>query len=134
MTFKQVLGSAMAAMMIAGALAMPVKADPGAKKIPNHPRVNQVNGRRENQHDRIQNGIKNGSLTKGETHQVRTEGKDIHAQEHAMRASDKGHLTKQDKTVLNHEQNQRSKQIYKFKHNANNATPGGKNSPTPAAH
>jgi len=35
-----------------------------------------------------------------------------------MRAQDNGHLTKADKSLVNKQQNQESKRIYRDKHNA----------------
>jgi len=81
-----------------------------------HPRVHEVNGRRDNQHERIQAGVQNGSLTHKEAYRLRSEGKAIHAQEKYMRSQDGGHLTKTDQRLLNREQNMRSRQIYRQKH------------------
>jgi hypothetical protein len=42
----------------------------------------------------------------------------INREEHAMRAQDNGHLTKQDRRVIHAQQNQESRRIYRDKHNA----------------
>lgn len=82
----------------------------------NHPRVKEVNARRAAQHERIQRGINNGSLTRGEARQLRQDGKEIHQTERAMRAANGGHLTKAQQIYLNKEQNERSREIRSEKH------------------
>jgi uncharacterized protein HemX len=76
----------------------------------NHPRRTQVNHRLNNQDKRIHNDVKNGTLTKGQAaalhkddHQVRQEERDM--------ASQGGHITKSEQSVLNHQENGISKQI-----------------------
>jgi CRISPR/Cas system-associated endoribonuclease Cas2 len=91
--------------------AGPGKVDPG------HPRVNQVNGREENQQDRIARGVKSGQLTPGETARLERGEQHLQTNERKDMAADGGHLTKQDKRQLNKEENQMSKRIYKDKHN-----------------
>ena len=80
------------------------------------PRVKEVNARRANQHNRIQQGVKKGSLNQAELNKLRSEGRVIRAEEKAMRKSG-GHLTKQEQHVLNRQLNKRSQQIHKYKHN-----------------
>ena len=108
---KQFAVAGLIAMTLA-TLVLPAMARPW-----HHPRVHQVNARRGNQHNRIQQGVRSGSLTKTEAQTLRQEGQAIHAQERAMRAQDGGHLTKQDRRTLNSELNQRSQEIYQDKHN-----------------
>jgi hypothetical protein len=83
---------------------------------PNHPRVNQVNGRETNQQNRIANGIKNGQLTPGQTANLERGEQRLENNEKRDMAADGGHLTKQDQRQLNHEANHMSKKIYKDKH------------------
>ena len=106
-------------LLLGGLMAITVlsMAAPSIARPTGHPRVHEVNGRRQNQHDRIQKGLKNGTITKGEAQNLRQEGKAIHAQEKTMRANNGGHLTKQDQKTLNAELNQRSKEIHTDKHN-----------------
>jgi hypothetical protein len=78
----------------------------------------QVNERKENQQDRIANGIGNGSLTAGEAGNLEKKEADINQEERDMKAMDNGHLTAADRATLQQQQNQLSKQIYKDKHNA----------------
>ena len=79
---------------------------------------NEVGQRRENQQDRIAQGIKSGQLTAGETAKLENQQKDINQQVKADRAANGGKLTPGEKKQLNKEQNATSKNIYNKKHNA----------------
>jgi len=80
--------------------------------------------RKDNQQDRIAQGIDSGQLTAGETKNVETKEADVNQEEHTMRSEDDGHLTAADRTKLDNQQNHLSNQIYDDKHNANTATYG----------
>ncbi len=80
---------------------------------------NQVGQRRENQQDRIAQGIKSGQLTAGETAKLENQQKNINQQVKADRTANGGKLTQGEKQQVNHEQNAASKNIYNKKHNAN---------------
>jgi hypothetical protein len=82
---------------------------------------NEVGQRRENQQDRIANGIRNGSMTAGEAARTENREQGINQQVHADRAANGGKLTPQEKGQINKEQNGASRQIYRQKHNAKNA-------------
>jgi len=77
----------------------------------------QIQNRRENQQDRISQGIASGKLTAGEASNLETKMSDINHEEADMRKLDNGHLTKADRATLQQQQNQLSKQIYRDKHN-----------------
>ena len=77
-----------------------------------------INQRKENQQDRIAQGVKSGQLTPGETSHLEHQEAGINKEEQGMRAQDNGHLTKQDKKTIRQQQNQESKRIYRDKHNA----------------
>jgi hypothetical protein len=79
---------------------------------------NEVDQRRENQQDRIANGIKSGQLTAGETAKLENQQRGINQQVRADRAANGGKLTAGEKKQVNKEQNQASKNIYNKKHNA----------------
>jgi hypothetical protein len=78
----------------------------------------EINQRKENQQDRIAQGVKSGQLTAGETSHLEKQEAAINHEEKAMRAQDNGHLTKSDRKLINKQQNQESHRIYKDKHNA----------------
>jgi hypothetical protein len=84
---------------------------------PGHPRVNEVNGRAENQQDRIAQGINHGSLSPKETANLETREASVQKQEQADMAKHNGHLTKAEQRQLNRRQNRISHSIYKDKHN-----------------
>jgi len=77
-----------------------------------------INQRKENQQDRIANGVASGQLTAGETANLEKKGSNLNKEEKLMRSEDNGKLTGADRKVLNQQQNQLSKQIYQDKHNA----------------
>jgi hypothetical protein len=77
--------------------------------------------RKENQQDRIANGVKSGQLTPGETAKLEKKEAAINKETAADRAANGGKLTSQEKAQVNNQQNQVSKQIAAGKHNANTA-------------
>jgi hypothetical protein len=77
-----------------------------------------IQDRKENQQDRIANGVQSGQLTAGETSNLEKKEAAINHEERNMRKLDNGKLTAADKAALTQQQNQLSKQIYKDKHNA----------------
>jgi hypothetical protein len=77
-----------------------------------------INQRKENQQDRIANGIQSGELTAGETKNLEKKESELNHEEHDMRKLDNGHLTAADRATLNQQQNKLSNNIYKDKHNA----------------
>ena len=86
---------------------------------------NKVGQRRENQQDRIAQGVKSGQLTAGETAKLENQQKGINQQVKADRAANGGKLTTGEKQQINKEQNKASKNIYNKKHNAK-TQPGAK--------
>ena len=80
-----------------------------------------IQQRKENQQDRIANGIQSGQLTAGETKNLETKEAGLNKEEKSMRAADNGKLTSADRTKLNNQQNRLSNQIYQDRHNANTA-------------
>jgi metal-dependent amidase/aminoacylase/carboxypeptidase family protein len=83
--------------------------------------ANQVGQRRENQQDRIAQGVQSGSLTAGETANLEKKEASINQEVRADRSLNGGHLTGQEKKIVNGQQNNLSNQIYRDKHNANAA-------------
>jgi hypothetical protein len=84
---------------------------------PGHPRVNEVNGREEAQQQRIANGVKNGSLSPGETANLEKRENHIQNEEKRDMAKHDGHLTQAEQNRINRQQNHVSRSIYKDKHN-----------------
>ena len=82
-----------------------------------HYGANQVDARRYNQQQRIANGISNGSLNAAEASRLEHKQVAINHEVHTDRALNGGKLTPGERTVVNHQQNQMSRQIYRNKHN-----------------
>ncbi len=80
--------------------------------------------RKDNQQDRIAQGIQSGQLTPGETKNLETKEAGLNKEEHTMRSDDDGHLTAADRAKLNNQQNKLSNNIYDDKHNAAQDHPG----------
>ncbi|HET6175834.1 MAG TPA: hypothetical protein VFE61_02805 [Candidatus Sulfotelmatobacter sp.] len=76
-----------------------------------------IQDRKENQQDRIANGVKSGELNASETTNLEKKESSLNQEERDMRKLDNGHLTSADKATLNQQQNQLSNQIHKDKHN-----------------
>ncbi len=100
--------------LLAGALA--VFAVPAFSQTDNPAPV--VNQRKENQQDRIANGVQSGQLTAGETKNLEKKEAGLNAEENRMEKRDDGNLTAADKARLTRQQNRMSRQIYRDKHNA----------------
>jgi hypothetical protein len=79
--------------------------------------VSTIAGRKENQQDRIAQGIKSGQMTASEAATVEKQEVGINKEGAGMRAQDNGKLTAQDKATLNSQLNVESKEIYADKHN-----------------
>lgn len=77
-----------------------------------------IQERKDNQQNRIANGVQSGQLTAGEAANLEKKESTINKEEGAMRAVDGGKLTNADKAAINRQQNRLSNQIYADKHNA----------------
>jgi hypothetical protein len=77
-----------------------------------------IQQRKENQQDRIGQGVQSGQLTAGETSNLEKKEAAVNQEERDMRKLDNGKLTGADKKTLTQQQNQLSKQIYQDKHNS----------------
>ncbi len=80
-----------------------------------------VNQRRENQQDRIANGVGSGQLTAGETKNIEGREANLNREIKDDRSADNGKLTQQERQQVNKQQNNLSHSIYQDKHNANQA-------------
>src|SRR5215472_11128218 len=104
-------------------LALPVVAQsntptsPDPSKTPTPITGKSIQQRKENQQDRIAQGVKSGELTAGETTNLEKKEASINQEERDMRKLDNGKLTATDRKTLNQQQNQLNKQIYQDKHN-----------------
>ena len=77
----------------------------------------RIGQRRENQQDRIAQGIKSGSLTAGETARLEGQQRRINRRTQDMREDNGGHLDRAQRRAVNRQQNRASRHIYRAKHN-----------------
>jgi hypothetical protein len=75
-----------------------------------------INQTKENQQDRIAQGVKSGTLSPAETVRLEHQEAGVNKEEAGMRAQDNGKLTAQDRKTLIHQQKVESKRIYRAKH------------------
>jgi hypothetical protein len=78
---------------------------------------NEVGQRRENQQDRIANGVRSGQLTAGETARLENQQRGINHEVAADRTANGGRLTGAERAQVNRQQNRASRNIYNKKHN-----------------
>ncbi len=90
----------------------------GSKFATDHPRRNEVNKRVDNQRERINEGVKDGQISKQQAHQLRSNDRAIKQQEHAEVKANGGHLTKAEQRQANQEENANSTMIHDEKHPA----------------
>jgi hypothetical protein len=107
---KKLMTIAFAAILAMPALMVAQTPTPGKND-------HNINQRKGDQQQRIGNGVKSGQLTAGETSRLEHQERGINREERGMRAQDNGHLTRQDRQVIHHQQNQESRRIYRDKHN-----------------
>jgi len=116
---KSLLILAVGGLMLAGSASAQTSTTSGAGPgvvDPGHPRVNQVNGREENQQQRIGNGVKSGKLSSQQTANLEKRETSVQNREQKDMAKNNGHLTKAEQKGINRQQNRISKSIYKDKH------------------
>jgi len=102
---------------VVAALMLPVAAQTSDSSAP-AAKPATINQRKENQQDRIANGIQSGELTAGEAGKLEKKESELNQEERDMRKLDNGHLTADDRATLNQQQNKLSKNIYNQKHDA----------------
>jgi hypothetical protein len=108
---KYLLTLVAASTLLAGSLF----AQSAPSTQPNDP---TVNGRRENQQDRIANGVQSGQLTAGETKNLESREAGLNNEIKDDREADGGKLTSAEHQQINNQQNHLSNSIYSDKHNA----------------
>ena len=111
------LSAALAALMLPAAAqtsTTPTQPTP----VPATKKPGEIQERKENQQDRIGEGVENGSLTAGEASRLESQESRLNQEERRMRAANGGKLTAADRAKLNRQQNRLSKEIYQQKHNA----------------
>jgi hypothetical protein len=79
---------------------------------------NEVGQRRDNQQDRIAQGIRSGQMSAGEAARTENREQNINRSIASDRAANGGKLTAQERRNINQRQNRVSHQIYRQKHNS----------------
>jgi hypothetical protein len=87
-----------------------------AQTVPDHPRVNEVNQRLDNQQARINQGLANGTMTGKQAARDEAHDANIAKRESVDEAKHNGHLTKGEQRRLNRSENKNSRRIYNQKH------------------
>ena len=82
------------------------------------PKESSVNDRRQDQQQRIANGVQSGQMTAGETKRVEGREANLNREVHADRTANGGKLTTQERQQVSRQQNNISRSIYNDKHNA----------------
>jgi hypothetical protein len=76
----------------------------------------EVGARRENQQDRIANGVASGKLSAGQTARLEKGESSINKEVKTDRSANGGKLTAAERKQVNQQQNQESRKIYRAKH------------------
>ena len=87
-----------------------------AQTVPDHPRVNEVNQRLDNQQARIDQGLANGTMSGKQAARDEAHDANIAKRESVDEAKHNGHLTKGEQRRLNKSENKNSRRIYNQKH------------------
>jgi hypothetical protein len=87
-----------------------------AQNVPDHPRVNEVNQRLDNQQARINQGVANGTVSSKQAARDEAHDANIAKRESVDEAKHGGHLTKAEQNHLNKSLNHNSTRIYDQKH------------------
>jgi hypothetical protein len=77
----------------------------------------KIGQRRENQQDRIAQGIRSGQLTAGETARLEAKEQHLNREIAGARQLNGSKLTPAERQAVNRQQNRLSRQIYKDRHN-----------------
>ncbi|HMK64823.1 MAG TPA: hypothetical protein VK564_03450 [Thermodesulfobacteriota bacterium] len=120
-TVKQLCATLVAFMLLipaANVLAENPGNPTGGEFAKKHPRRNEVNNRVKNERKRINQGVKDGTLTPEQAQQLRANDRAIKKQEHAEVKANGGHITKAQKKQLNQELNANSQLIHDEKNPA----------------
>jgi hypothetical protein len=114
---NKVVTFALGTLFAAGMLLAP-PAQTSAQTTSNQPKEGSINDRRQDQQQRIANGVQSGQMTAGETKRVEAREANVNREVHADRTANGGKLTAQERQHINRQQNNISKSIYTDKHNA----------------
>ncbi len=112
MALRTTVRRSLIALLAASALAA-TGAMAQATPVPHHPRVNEVNKRVDNQQQRIDKGVANGTITPKQAARDEKHDANIAQRASADEARHNGHLTKKETAHLNRAENRNSRHIRK---------------------
>jgi hypothetical protein len=113
MTINRTLRHSLTAPLAAGALVAASGAMAQATPAPHHLRVNEVNQRIDNQQQRIDKGVANGTITPKQAARDEKHDANIAQRAAADEARHNGHLTRKETAHLNRAENRNSRHIRK---------------------
>ncbi len=90
----------------------------GATMIASTMQAGEIWDRRENQQDRIAQGVRSGQLTARETGRLENKEANLNREIRNDRFRNGGNLTNNERAQINRQQNRLSGDIYRDKHNA----------------
>ncbi len=99
--------------LILSAAAIATNASAQTAPVPDHPRVNEVNQRLDNQQNRIDKGEANGQISGKQAARDETHDANIAKRESTDEAKHGGHLTKAEQHNLNKSENKNSRRIHR---------------------
>ena len=103
----------MSLLLSAAAVSGTALAQSEPAPVPDHPRVNEVNQRLDNQQDRIQKGVADGQINAKQAARDEKHDANIAQRESVDEAKHGGHLTKTEQHHLNKSLNKNSGRIHK---------------------
>lgn len=115
-TLSQILTSGMLALTL---FASPLAAQANPHyptRMANHQRRDQVNRRFNRQNRRINQGLRNGTLSRRQAGQLHAEDRAMHNQEISDWRANGGYITRGQQHAINQQENTESHQIYSEKH------------------
>ena len=113
MALRTTVRRSLIALLATGTLAVATGAAAQTTPVPDHPRVNEVNKRIDNQQQRIDKGVANGTITPKQAARDEKHDANIAQRASADEARHNGHLTKKETAHLNRAENRNSRHIRK---------------------
>jgi hypothetical protein len=102
----------LSALLTTAILSISVPSFADGRWAANHPRRDEVNDRLANQDHRIDAGVRDGQLSRGQARQLHREDHAIRAEERAYASEHHGHITAGEQRRLNRQETTVSRQIH----------------------
>ena len=115
---NQIVLSLAASVLLAGSVLSTAAFAQESPIVPGHPRVNEVDQRLQNQQNRIDAGVQNGTLNAKQATADEKRDAKVGQELSADEAKNGGHITKAEQAKMNKQLNKNSKKIHKQKEKA----------------